>query len=50
MPHELEEFKIGQETRMESRHLLCAMLIAVAIGPVASMLALLGMLYRNGET
>jgi hypothetical protein len=50
MPHQLEEFKIGQETRMESRRLLCAMLIAVTIGPVASMLALLGMFYRNGKT
>ena len=50
MPHQLEAFKIGQETRMESRRLLYAMLIAVAVGTVASMWALLDMFYRNGET
>jgi hypothetical protein len=50
MPHQLEAFKIGQETRMESRRLLWAIVIAVVVGTVASMWALLDMYYRNGET
>jgi hypothetical protein len=49
MPHQLEGFKIGQEMRMESRRLVVAMMLAAAVGAVASLWALLDIFYRNGE-
>ena len=49
MPHQLEAFKIGQDTRMEARRLLVAILLATAVGAVASLWALLDVYYRNGE-
>ena len=49
MPHQLEAFKIGQETGMEARRLVGAMLLAALVGAVASLWALLDVFYRNGE-
>ncbi len=49
MPHQLEAMKIGQTTRMESRRLLAAIVIATVVGAVASMWALLDVMYRQGE-
>lgn len=49
MPHQLEAMKIGQDTRMESRRLLFAILVATVVGAVASLWALLDVFYRHGE-
>ena len=49
MPHQLEAFKIGQDSHMESRRLLAAILLATLVGTVASLWALLDVFYRNGE-
>ena len=49
MPHQLEAFKMGQDTGMEARRLVIAMLLAAAVGAVASLWALLDIYYRNGE-
>lgn len=49
MPHQLEAMKIGQETRMEPRRLLVAILLATVVGTVASLWALMIVFYRNGE-
>ena len=49
MPHQLEAMKIGQDMNMEARRLLIAILLAAAVGAVASLWALLDVFYRNGE-
>jgi hypothetical protein len=49
MPHQLVAFKIGQESRMEARRLLVAIVLATVVGTVASLWALLDIFYRNGE-
>lgn len=49
MPHQLEGFKIAQETGMEARRFLLAMVLASAVGALASLWALLDIFYRNGE-
>lgn len=49
MPHQLEAMKIGQESRMESKRLLAAILLATVVGTVASLWALLTVFYRSGE-
>ena len=49
MPHQLEAMKMGRDSNMEARRLLIAMLLAAAVGSVASLWALLDIYYRNGE-
>lgn len=49
MPHQLEAFKIGQETKMEGRRLLTAIILATIVGTIASLWALLDVIYRNGQ-
>ena len=49
MPHQLEAMKMGRDSRMEARRLVIAMLLAAAVGAVASLWALLDIFYRNGE-
>jgi hypothetical protein len=49
MPHQLEAFKIGQQTGAEARRLVGAMLLATAVGAVAAFWALLDVMYRQGE-
>ena len=49
MPHQLEAMKMGQDSHMEARRLVIAMLLAAGVGAVASLWALLDVFYRNGE-
>jgi hypothetical protein len=49
MPHQLEAMKVGQTMRMEARRLLVAIVVATVVGAVASMWALLDVMYRQGE-
>lgn len=49
MPHQLEAFKMGQDTGMEGRRLLIAILLATVVGTIASFWALLDVFYRNGQ-
>ena len=49
MPHQLEAMKMGRDSSMEARRLIWAMLLAAAVGAVASLWALLDVYYRNGE-
>ncbi len=49
MPHQIEAMRIGQETGMEARRLVWAMLIAAALGSIVAIWALLDVFYRYGE-
>jgi hypothetical protein len=49
MPHQLEAFKMGQDTGMEGKRLLTAILLATVVGTIASFWALLDVFYRNGQ-
>lgn len=49
MPHQLEALKIGQDTKMEGRRLLIAILLATVVGTIASLWALLDIFYRHGQ-
>ncbi len=49
MPHQIEAMKIGQETGMEARRIVLAMVIAAVLGSVVAIWALLDVFYRNGE-
>jgi hypothetical protein len=49
MPHQIEAMKIGQETGMEARRIVLAMVIAAILGSVVAIWALLDVFYRNGE-
>jgi len=48
MPHQLEAFKLAERSGMDSRRLLFAMMIAVAVGIPVAFWAYLHMFYREG--
>jgi hypothetical protein len=48
MPHQLEGFKLAERSGMDSRRLLFAMMIAVAVGIPAAFWAYLNMFYVEG--
>ena len=48
MPHQLEAFKMAERTRMNTKRLVMAMIIAVVAGSIASFWATVSELYRLG--
>jgi hypothetical protein len=48
MPHQLEAMKIGSEARLNQRHLLRAVLLAMLIGVLASWVGVLAVYYHYG--
>jgi hypothetical protein len=48
MPHQLEGFKMAERTRMESKKLVGAMMLAAVVGSIAGFWALLTASYRHG--
>lgn len=49
MPHQLESFKIAERTHIRNKGLLCAMLLSIGIGSLASFWALLHGTYKFGS-
>lgn len=48
MPHQLEGFKLAERTGINNRRLLFAMVIAIAVGIIASFWSFLHISYQNG--
>ena len=48
MPHQLESFKMAERTKMNTKRLVTAMIIAVIFGAIASFWATVSELYRLG--
>ncbi len=48
MPHQLEALKIADTARMNPRHVAYAVLLATAVGALASWIAILTCYYQNG--
>ncbi len=48
MPHQLEGFKMAERARMNTKKLVLAMALAVAVGSVASFWAIISEMYRLG--
>jgi len=48
MPHQLESFKMAEQTRMDSRRLWLAMVIAMIVGSLSAFWALIHLSFRDG--